>query len=117
MDHSESGGPEVVAFVVYYGLAALLLGYFASRKNRSLGWAFIGPLFCVPSLIAMAFMSYLCPKCRGPMTYDEWKQKRCPRCDVGTGQIADQRPERTDYTECPSCATMIPPAETKCPKC
>ena len=85
MDDSGAAVVQVVAFIIYYGLAALLLGYFAKRKNRSLAWAFIGPLFCVPSLIAMAFMSYLCPKCRGPMTNDEWKQKRCPRCGDATG--------------------------------
>jgi hypothetical protein len=73
-------GAQFVFFLMYYAWAALLLGYFAKRKNRSLAWAFIGPLFCVPSLIAMAFMSYLCPKCRGPMTNHEWKRRHCPRC-------------------------------------
>lgn len=76
---------EVIVFFIYYALAALVLGSFARRKNRSLAWAFIGPLFCFPSLIALAFMSFLCPRCRGPLTNEEWQQKRCPRCDAGAG--------------------------------
>ena len=75
-----AGIAELIGFIIWYALAALILGYFAKRKNRSIAWAIIGPFFCVPSLIAMAFMSYLCPRCRGPLTNDEWKQRRCPRC-------------------------------------
>lgn len=81
----DSDATTVIVLIGYYCLAALLLGYFAKRKNRSLSWAFIGPLFCLPSLIAIAFMSYLCPRCRGPMSNAEWERKRCPRCGDAAG--------------------------------
>lgn len=71
----------LLRFIIPYSLAALFLGLMAKRKNRNpWAWGLIGGLFCLPTLIVMAFMSYLCPSCQQPLTNDQWKQRTCPRC-------------------------------------
>ncbi|MCG2708914.1 MAG: hypothetical protein Q8N12_07735 [Thermodesulfovibrionales bacterium] len=33
-------------------------------------------------MISLAFMSHLCPKCKGKLNKEQWKAKNCPRCGV-----------------------------------
>ena len=55
-----------VLVIITYGLAFLILSIVADRKNRnSLGWGLIGGLFFPCSLIYLAFLPGLCPKCKG----------------------------------------------------
>jgi ssDNA-binding Zn-finger/Zn-ribbon topoisomerase 1 len=72
---------QLVGPLLAYGIAALIIGLLAARKNRSgWGWGLIGGLFLIPGLLVLMFMSYLCPKCRQSITNAEWKTRTCPRC-------------------------------------
>ncbi len=82
-------GPQIRLFVFLIRLSlallfAFLTGWCAGRKNRSRrGWAiagfFLGPL----SLLALAFCSFLCPKCKKPIKNREAKRGACPHCEDG----------------------------------
>ena len=97
-----------------FALSAVINGLFAARKNRNAwAWALFGGLFCLPTLLILAFVPFLCPKCQQSLSKDEWKRRRCPHCGV----LEAKPSERTDFLECPSCSTLIPPDESKCPRC
>ena len=121
MNSSSSVSVTLIGYITVWAVSAAITGALAARKNRSaLAWAVGG--VCCPgtAFLVLLFMSYLCPKCQGPVSYDEWQQKKCPRCrGIRPGQkdSADKDSEGKDFLECPSCQTMIPPGEPKCPKC
>ena len=116
MNNSMSVSGTLIGYVAVWAVFAALTGALAARKNRSaLAWAIGGVFFPGTALLVLLFMSYLCPECQDPVSYDEWKQKQCPRCrGIGPEQ---KDSERKDFVECPSCRAMIPPGETKCPRC
>lgn len=66
-------GIGIIFFIV-------LSGWLAARKNRSV--LFWGMLGCIPILafLVLAFMPYLCPKCKKSITNTEWKNRTCPQC-------------------------------------
>ena len=66
-----------VLIIATYGLAILILSIVADRKHRNpLVWGLIGGL-CFPcSLLYLAFLPRLCPKCKV-----ECEGKTCPDCD------------------------------------
>jgi len=67
-----------VLVIIIYGLAILMLSIVADGKNRNpLAWGLVGGLFFPGSLIYLAFLPGLCPKCRG-----ECKGRTCPNCDT-----------------------------------
>jgi hypothetical protein len=69
-------GSQDVLVIITYGLAILILSIVADRRNRNpLG--LIGGLFFPCSLIYLAFLPGLCPKCKG-----ECKGRTCPDCDT-----------------------------------
>ena len=71
-------GLQDVLVIVTYGLAILILSIVADRKNRNpLVWGLIGGLLFPCSLIYLAFLPRLCPKCQ-----DECKGRTCPNCDT-----------------------------------
>lgn len=71
------GGYQDVLMLVTYGLAILILSIVADRKHRSpLVWGLIGGLVFPCSLIYLALLPRLCPKCKA-----ECKGKTCPNCD------------------------------------
>ena len=71
-------GFQDVLVIVTYGLAILILGVVADRKHRNpLVWGLIGGLFFPCSLIYLALLPGLCPKCKG-----ECKGRTCPICDA-----------------------------------
>lgn len=43
-------------------------------------WGLLGAFFFIPALIALAFSSYLCPKCRKVLTNRDGRAKACPHC-------------------------------------
>jgi hypothetical protein len=58
----------------------VLTGSLAARKNRSaLAWGLFG-LIPLIALLVLAFMPYLCPKCKHSITNKEWKNRTCPHC-------------------------------------
>jgi hypothetical protein len=64
-----------------WAIFGTVIGLLAARKNRNAwAWGVIGGGFLLPAAIVLCFMSYLCPKCKSPMTNQEWKAKKCPRC-------------------------------------
>jgi hypothetical protein len=70
-------GIQDVLVIVTYGLAILILSTVADRKNRNpLVWGLIGGLFFPCSLIYLAFLPRLCPKCK-----TECKGRTCPNCE------------------------------------
>jgi hypothetical protein len=70
-------GYQDVLMIVTYGLAILILSIAADRKHRNpLVWGLIGGLFFPCSLIYLALLPRLCPKCKA-----EYKGKTCPKCD------------------------------------
>ena len=99
---------HVIAYAISYGLSALVLGWLATRKNRDgWTWGLIGGFFCLPCLIALACLPYLCPKCKRPLTNREWERRECPTCG---GPSAEP-------TVCLSCGAVIPGDATACPQC
>jgi len=70
-------GFQDVLAIVTCGLAILILSIVADRKNRNpLVWGLIGGLFFPCSLIYLAFLPGLCPKCKG-----EWEGRTCANCE------------------------------------
>jgi hypothetical protein len=60
---------------------AVVVGLLAKRKNRSgTLWGIVGGLSWVIALLILAFLSYLCPKCKKKLTNIEAKQHLCPDC-------------------------------------
>jgi hypothetical protein len=79
---------EDVLFFMTYGFAILVLSLLADRKNRNpLAWGLIGGLFFPCSFICLLLESHLCPECRGPLTQDQWRLRRCPTCGTLAGRI------------------------------
>lgn len=74
---------EGIAILVPWVLFGTTIGLLAARKNRN-GWAWgvIGGFACLvaPSLIALMFMPYLCPKCQHKLSNQEWHKRNCPHC-------------------------------------
>ena len=71
-------GFQDVLAIVTYGFAILVLSVLADQKNRNpLASALLGGLFSPCSLIYLAFLPRLCPKCKG-----ECKGRTCPICDA-----------------------------------
>ena len=72
---------KLLVSLVFYAIAAVIIGLLAARKNRNAwAWALIGGLFLLPGLLVLMFMSYLCPKCKNPILNKEWRDRRCPWC-------------------------------------
>ena len=62
-------------------IIAVAIGYLAARKNRNgWGWGLMAFLFCIPTVIFLMFMPYLCPVCKRPLTNQEWRSGVCPSC-------------------------------------
>ena len=71
-------GFQDVLVIVTYGVAILILSIAADRKNRNpLVWGLVGGLFFPCSLIYLACLPRICPKCK-----DECKGRICPNCDT-----------------------------------
>ena len=69
-------GYQDVFFIITYAVALVMLSSLAAWKNRNpLGWGLIGGLFFPCSLIYLAFLPRLCPKCKS-----ECKEGTCPNC-------------------------------------
>ena len=67
-----------VLVIVTYGSAILILSVVADGKHRNpLAWSLLGGLFFPCSLIYLALLPRLCPKCKG-----EYKGRTCPTCDT-----------------------------------
>lgn len=61
---------------------AVVVGLLAKRKNRNpIGWGIAGALSWFIALIVLAFMPYLCPKCKHKISNKEAKAKVCQNCD------------------------------------
>ena len=70
-------GFQDVLVIVTYGLAILILSVVTGRKHRNpLVWGLIGGLFFPCSLLYLAFLPRLCPKCKC-----ECKGRTCPNCE------------------------------------
>ena len=70
-------GFQDVLYIITYGLAIGILSLVADHKHRNpLAWGLIGGLFFPCSLLYLAFLPRLCPKCK-----DEGKGRTCPNCD------------------------------------
>jgi hypothetical protein len=71
-------GFQDVLAIITYGLAILVLSIVADRKNRNpLAWGLLGGLFFPSSLVYLAFLPRLCPKCK-----DECHGRTCSNCDT-----------------------------------
>jgi len=80
--------------VIMYVILATVIGSLAKRKNRnSWAWGVIGAFFWSISLIVLCFLDFLCPNCKKPMTNQEWKDKKCPRCGWSESEYSlDENP-------------------------
>lgn len=73
---------EIIFLMLFIGVPTLI-GYTAKNKNRSWArWALpaILPGLWIPLGIAIAMASHLCPKCRKPLSPEEFERSVCPRC-------------------------------------
>ena len=81
--------PEVfpdLFYIITYGLSIVALSIVADRENRNpLAWGLIGGLFGPCSLIYLAFLPRLCPKCKAAC-----EGRGCPNCDVGLNRVLNQ---------------------------
>ncbi len=78
---SSQDSSALLIMLAIYGFFAVLIGLLAWRKNRSgAAWGLIGGFVPVLALAALAFASYLCPNCQQPISNDEAKSGKCPRC-------------------------------------
>jgi hypothetical protein len=82
MSSSSSVTVTLMGVVIIWAISAGITGMLATRKNRSVGaWAILGGIiFFGSGLLVLLFMSYLCPKCKQPISSEEARQKDCPRC-------------------------------------
>jgi hypothetical protein len=88
-------GFQDVLFIITYGLAIVILSLLADRKNRNpLAWGLIGGLFFPTSLICLVLEPHLCPKCKGPLTKLQWKQRSCPTCGTVRKRVVHARAAR-----------------------
>lgn len=76
----------LIAWIIWFAIFASLLGFFAKKRNRNpWPWVIIGglvgPFTGLPTLIALFATSPLCQKCKQPLNTNEWKTKKCPKCD------------------------------------
>lgn len=78
------GFPEaVVGLLFLYGQFSL-----AKSKNRNpWAWLMMFPFTAGISFFVLFFLPTLCPACKQPLSIQEWKQRKCPRC----GDIAEGR--------------------------
>jgi hypothetical protein len=73
-----------VAFILTYGVGIVILSIISDRKNRNpLGWGLFGGLFFPCTLIFLAFLPRLCPKCKG-----DCMGNTCPNCKMVMGTAA-----------------------------
>jgi len=71
-------GFQDVVVIITYGLAIVTLSIVADRTNRNpLVWGVIDGLFFPCSLIFLALLPGLCPKCE-----NECQGRTCPNCDA-----------------------------------
>jgi hypothetical protein len=71
-------GSQDVLYIITYGLAIVILSTLADCKHRNpLAWGLIAGLLFPCSLIYLAFLPRLCPKCKA-----ECKERTCPNCDA-----------------------------------
>ena len=79
----------MTGFLILYAISGVIIGLLAARKNRN-GWAWglIGGWFLLFGLLVLAFLPYLCPKCKESLTNKSWKSRTCPRCgDISKGTM------------------------------
>jgi len=82
-------------------LVSAISGIWVAGKSSSFGWG----LF-VFFLWPIAFPCFLITRYR-PISE--------PRAELHATQVPAEGPR--DFVECPRCNSMIPPGESKCPKC
>ncbi|MBL8823019.1 MAG: hypothetical protein JNJ77_10560 [Planctomycetia bacterium] len=72
--------PYLVMLTVFLFFATIV-GVLTSRKNRNgILWGLFGGLLFIPTMIALAFVRFLCPNCHNPLSNQQWKQRECPHC-------------------------------------
>lgn len=77
-------GFQDVLCIITYGVAIVILSIVADCKNRNpLAWGVIGGLFFPCSLIYLACLPRLCPRCK-----NECKGRTCPNCDTVLEKVA-----------------------------
>ncbi len=60
---------------------AVVVGLLAKRKNRNpIGWGIAGGLFFLIALLILAFLPYLCPKCKQKISTTDAKAGNCSKC-------------------------------------
>jgi uncharacterized membrane protein YeaQ/YmgE (transglycosylase-associated protein family) len=140
-------------------ISGFLIGKLASRKNRNgwlwgiifgavwplghisgelgfisrnaIGNSIAGAFYSswIIAMITLAFLPYLCPKCKEKISKKQWKEKICPRCgkleeskDVDSvlaksSQNKYAKSVSSNIRYCPSCQTEIKADSIFCEKC
>lgn len=89
---------------IFIDMFMAIIGIWAGSTSGSVGWG----LF-VFFLFPIGFPCFLITQYR--------RSPSVAQKVAGAIQAEENDYERKDFLECPSCRTMIPPSETKCPKC
>ena len=76
--------PHVV-FMLICGVVSVISAIITAavswwKRQNLLEWGILGGLFPVMSLLVLVSRSPRCPRCDGPLTDKEFRDKRCPRC-------------------------------------
>jgi len=84
MGYAEVAETMVIVLFIWWAVFAVLVGLLAKRKNRSLIlWGLVGglpPYNWIIAFILLAFLPFLCPRCRGRMNKRQWNERICPHC-------------------------------------
>jgi hypothetical protein len=94
---------DVILYSVFllFSAVVMLLARFKNRKWWLWGlvaWVFLpfpggaayAPALFTIILIAIVFVSPVCPECKFPITRREWKTGDCPRCDTDDGEHSEK---------------------------
>ncbi len=91
---------EVLLIVAVSAFFGTILGLLAWRKHRNpFAWGIVGglPYLWIPTAIVLGFMPFLCPKCKGVLSNEAWKERRCSRCGslrrIGFPETTDGLPK------------------------
>jgi hypothetical protein len=74
---------DLLIVLLFYLIFAASVGSLAAMKNRDRWkWGLIGGLFFLPSVLILAFLSPLCPRCHRPLSSEEHGRRSCASCEA-----------------------------------
>ena len=103
---------DLILYSVFL-ICSVVIMVLARVKNRRwwlwglVAWVFLPfpggteyvPVLLVILLIAVVFISPVCPQCRSPLTRKDWKEGVCLRCGTGNEDNCSENPMGTSKVD------------------